>query len=78
MVTHFNPDAYEVCWIHGMASYFLIDQSMLNRTKNEDSDFVFLNLLKFNDNTVSMKMKCVLQQNLPKYLPNETVKNTHL
>ena len=37
---------------------------------------MFLNLHRVNDNVVLRNLKDVLQQNLPKDLPNETVK-TH-
>ena len=74
IINHSNPNAYEVCWIYGIASYFLIDQSVLNWIKNENSDFVFLNLHKVNNNTVSKNLKDILQQNLPKDLLEEIVK----
>ena len=56
MITHSNPDAYEVFWARAIASFFLIDHSMLNRMSDEHSNFVFLNLHKANDNAVSINL----------------------
>ena len=71
MKNHSNPNAYEVCWARDMASFFLIDCIMLNKTSSENSDFAFFHSHKVNDNVVSRNLKDVIK----KMLTNKTIKN---
>ena len=74
MLNYSKPDSFEICWVHAMACYCLIDSSVLNRNVNQNNDFVFLKLHNVSDNTVSKDLTQVIRECLPPDL-SEKIRN---
>ena len=69
MVNRFDPDLFEIDWLHCMACAMAVDRRILERSEDENNDFVWLDLHQIEDSSAVERFRKGLQRNLPDDMP---------
>ena len=69
MVNRFDPDLFEIDWLHCMACAMAVDKRILQRPDNENKDYVWMDLHQIEDTTAVGQFSKILQRNLPVDMP---------